>query len=501
MLIMESKRKILGRYRRGEGIRSISRELNISRNTVRSIIRTQGEIKSDYIRIIQPIPKLGKYIESLERMLRDNKNSKPKKTGKALFEELKIYGYQGSYSAVSRYINTWNDRNFEINIKACVPLSFAPGEAYQFDWSSEQVILAGEIINVKVAHFVLCYSRKKFIYIYPTEAQEMVFDAHVRAFTFFGGSPTKGIYDNMKTAVSKVLKGSNNREWNPKFEKLCAHYLIEPIACSPARGNEKGRVERQVQIDREQFFTPMPKALTLQELNDILTSRLVTYNSSHKHPEYKDKTIDEAYQLERNFLVSVPVLFNGCKEIDIKVSITCLARYESNNYSVHCSCAGKIVQCKIYAEHLVFIYNGQEVGRHKRKFTKGETCYDVNHYLPILRYKPGALRNGEPFLNMNLPEELIEVRRRLESSPAGTRDFAHILSYIAMESIEAVVSACTQALKIGTVSKEVILNIILRNKDELKVTEPSNYQEYHTLKHIPKANCEIYDNFLKLGGK
>lgn len=155
--------------------------------------------------------------------------------------------------------------------------------------------LAGEIINVKVAHFVLCYSRKRFIYIYPTEAQEMVFDAHVRAFTFFCGSPTKGIYDNMKTAVSKVLKGSNNREWNPKFEKLCVHYLIEPIACcSPARGNEKGRVERQVQIDREQFFTPMPKALTLQELNDILTSRLVTYNSSHKHPEYKDKTIDEA---------------------------------------------------------------------------------------------------------------------------------------------------------------------------------------------------------------
>jgi transposase len=331
---MESKRKILVRYSRGEGIRSISRELNIARNTVRSIIRTQGNLKSDYIRTIQPRPQLGQYTEKLEKMLRDNKHTKPKKTGKALFEELKDYGYHGSYSAVSRYIHDWQERNSGVNMSACVPLIFSPGEAYQFDWSSEQVILSDEIVDVKVAHFVLCYSRKKFIYIYPNETQEMVFDAHIRAVEFFGGTPTKGIYDNMKTAVSKVLKGSE-REWNPKFEKLCAHYLIEPVACTPARGNEKGRVERQVHITRQQFFTPMPKASDLQKLNDILTSRLITYNNTHKHPEHTDKTIEEIYQQERSFLISAPVLFDGCKEIDIKVSNICLVRFENNNYSVH----------------------------------------------------------------------------------------------------------------------------------------------------------------------
>jgi len=410
MLIMESKRKILARHRRGEGIRAISRELNISRNTIRSIIRSQASniIKSDYVRTIQPIPKLGRYIEKLEKMLRDNKHTKPKKTGQALFDELKCYGYEGSYSAVSRYINIWKERTAEVNINACVPLIFTPGEAYQFDWSTEQVILDGEIVSVKVAHFVLCYSRKKFIYIYLNETQEMVFNAHIRAFIFFGGTPTKGIYDNMKTAVNKVLKGSD-REWNPGFEKLCAHYLIEPVACTPAQGNEKGRVERQVQIDREQFFTPMPKASTLQELNDIVTSSLITYSSTHKHPEHKDKTIDEVYEQERSFLVSAPVLFDGCRQVDIKVSTTCLARYDNNSYSVHCSCAGRIVQCKAYADEVVFIYNGREVGRHNRKFTKGGTFYDWRHYLPILAHKPGALRNGAPFMNMELPEELEEV--------------------------------------------------------------------------------------------
>lgn len=305
----------------------------------------------------------------------------------------------------------------------------------------------------------------------------------------------------MKTAVSKVLKGSD-REWNPRFEKLCAHYLIEPIACTPASGNEKGRVERQVQIDREQFFTPMPKASTLQELNDILTSRLATYNNTHKHQEYKDKTVNEVYQEERSFLVSAPVSFDGCKEVDVKVSITCLARYENNNYSVHSSCAGKIVQCKAYSDELVFIYDGKEVGRHKRKFTKGETSYDWKHYLPVLTHKPGALRNGAPFIGMDLPKELKEVRQHLEQRSSGTREFAIILSYIVTESIESVTSACAEAIKIGAISKDAILNILLRKKDEQEnILESGESKGYQSLKHAPIADCSIYNNLLKGGDK
>lgn len=124
MLIMESKRKILVRHRRGDSILSISREFNISRNTIRSIIRSKCDIKSDYVRSIQSNPKLGDYIESLEKMLRDNKYTKPKKTGKALFEELKAYGYKGSYSAVSRYINSWKEKNAGVNIKCLCALIF-----------------------------------------------------------------------------------------------------------------------------------------------------------------------------------------------------------------------------------------------------------------------------------------------------------------------------------------------------------------------------------------
>jgi transposase len=504
---METKRKILNCHRKGDGIRKISREFNIARNTVREIIRSHQSkeevIVPSYFRSVQTYPSLGKHIANLEKLLRENKNAKPKRTTVQIYEELCLQGFKGSYSSVSRYASKWKKITDTISPLACVPLSFAPGEAYQFDWSTDEVIINDEVISVKVAHFVLCYSGKKFVYIYPNETHEMVFDAHIKAFKFFGGTPVRGIYDNMKTAVQKVLKGKD-RQWNPKFEHLCAHYMITPTACTPARGNEKGRVERQVAIDRSEFFTPMPKVQSLSELNDRLMSQLIHYNNTHKHPKHQYKTIDEVFEEESHCLMPTPVMFDGCKEISVKVSTTCLAQYDRNYYSVDCSCASQIVQCKSYADKIVFVYNGKEVGRHERKFTKGQTYYDYQHYLPILARKPGALRNGAPFINMDLPDELNKVRKALEKQENGSRDFAHILSYIPVESIESVIDACSYALEMKAVSKDVILNALFRrNELAIQNTKEENQgrnleedPEYLELKYVPEENCSSYDQLL-----
>jgi hypothetical protein len=273
--------------------------------------------------------------------------------------------------------------------------------------------------------------------------------------------------------------------------------MIEPTACSPGRGNEKGRVERQVAIDRSQFFTPMPSGKNLFELNDKLMSQLICHNQTHKHPKYQNKTIDEVFEEEKFCLMATPVMFDGCKEISVKVSNTCLAQYDRNHYSVDCLYAGQIVQCKAYADKIVFIDNGKEIGRHERKFTKGQTYYNYQHYLPILARKPGALRNGEPFINMDLPDELNKVRQILEHSENGSRDFAHILSHIPVKSIESVINACTTALKMNAVSKDVILNILFRKNDQqdIKNTEEEN-PKYLELKYIPEENCISYNQLL-----
>ncbi len=172
-----------------------------------------------------------------------------------IFEELRALGYEGGYDAVRRYARNWHRERSAATVDAYVPLIFAPGEAYQFDWSHEVVLINGTTVVIKVAHMRLCHSRMPFVRAYPRESQEMVFDAHDRAFAFFKGACQRGIYDNMRTAVEAILVG-RERTYNRRFLQMCSHYLVEPVACSPASGWEKGQVENQVGLVRERFFTP-----------------------------------------------------------------------------------------------------------------------------------------------------------------------------------------------------------------------------------------------------
>ncbi len=157
-----------------------------------------------------------------------------------IFEELRGRGYEGGYDAVRRYARAGPRSAAQATAAAYVPLSFAPGEAYQFDWSHEIVLLSGVTVTVKVAHVRLCHSRMLFVRAYPRETQEMVFDAHDRAFALFKGTCPRGIYDNMKTAVETIFVGKE-RLYNRRFLQMCGHYLVDPVACTPASGWEKGR--------------------------------------------------------------------------------------------------------------------------------------------------------------------------------------------------------------------------------------------------------------------
>jgi transposase len=121
-------------------------------------------------------------------------------------------------------------------------LAIQAGDACQFDWSLEQVELGGVMQSIEVAHFRLAYSRQMFVVAYPRETQEMVLDAHNRAFAFFGGVPARLIYDNLKTVVDTVYTGKE-RQFNRRFLSLANHYLFEPVACTPASGWERASRE------------------------------------------------------------------------------------------------------------------------------------------------------------------------------------------------------------------------------------------------------------------
>jgi len=493
MLVVETIAKIRRAFfGQGKAIKAICRELSLSRKVVRKVIRT-GATEFRYEREHQPLPKIGPWREHLDAMLLANegKPSRETLTLMRIYEELRELGYDGSYDAVRRYAKAWRKQRGAMTAEAYVPLSFAPGEAYQFDWSHEIVVVQGATTTLKVAHVRLCHSRMLFVRAYPRETQEMVFDAHDRAFAFFRGACTRGIYDNMKTAVETVFLGKDRR-FNRRFAQMCGHYLVEPVACTPASGWEKGQVENQVGMVRERFFTPRLRVKSYEELNAWLLDKCIAHAKAHKHPEMPDRTVWEVFEQERSKLITCPGRFDGFHAVPASVSKTCLVRFDNNKYSVASRAVGRPVEVMAYAERIVIRQEGQIVGEHARCFGRGETVYDPWHYVPVLARKPGALRNGAPFKDWLLPASLERIRRQLKGSDDGDRQMVAILSAVLMDGLAAVEAACAEALAEGVHSSDVILNILARSRDPappVTIMTPDALRLHHT----PIADCNRYD--------
>jgi transposase/DNA-directed RNA polymerase subunit K/omega len=309
-------------------------------------------------------------------------------TAQRLFELLRAEGYEGAYDSVQRHVREWRRQQSQQG-PVFIPLWFAPGEAYQFDWSHEVVVLGGVTTTIKVAHIRLCHSRMFLVRAYPRESQEMVFDAHDHAFRLFGGMCRRGIYDNMATAVDTVFVGKERR-FNRRFLRMCSHYLVEPTACTPAAGWEKGQVENQVGNAREHLFTPRLHFADYAELNAWLEARCLAQVRESAHPEQTDKSVWQVFEAERASLIEYRGPFDGFREIEVAVSKSSLVRFDHNRYSVAVKAARRTAQLRVYADRVVVWCAGEVVGEHARRFGRGQTAYDPWHYLPVLARKPGT---------------------------------------------------------------------------------------------------------------
>ena len=325
MLILETVVRIRREHADGKSIKAIARDLRLSRKVVRKAIRAP-EAGFAYRRSVQPLPRIGPFQERLDALLAENE-VRPRRERLRMTRIHDLLVREGlptssgerltvSYDAVRRYAKRWLDerrKDAGDGAAAFIPLMFRPGEAYQFDWSHEDVEIAGKPMRVKVAHMRLCASRAVYVRAYPRETQEMVFDAHARAFAFFGGVPTRGIYDNMKTAVTTVFTGKE-RVFNRRFLIMADHYMVEPTACSPAAGWEKGQVEHQVQTMRGRFFQPRLRFASLEELNGWLEAECRRWAALHQHPDQKELTIAQAWDAERPALQAMLAPFDGFHE-------------------------------------------------------------------------------------------------------------------------------------------------------------------------------------------
>lgn len=447
--------------------REIARKTGLSRNTVSKWLHGPVKEPPKYRR--EPRPnKLSAFEELLKQALTaDTRRAKhERRTARALLAEIKAAGYTGGYSAVTDFVRAWRQGDGQaVNVTAYVPLNFELGEAFQFDWSEEGLVVGGIYYRVQVAHMKLCASRAFWLVAYPSQGHEMLFDAHTRSFAALGGVARRGIYDNMRTAVDKVHKGKG-RTVNARFAVMCAHYLYDPDFCNVASGWEKGRVEKNVQDSRRRIWIDAAKHRfgSFAELNAWLGERCRSLWSEVRHPEHSQFSVAEMLEHERAHLMPMPAPFDGYVEKPARVSSTCLVSVARNRYSVPCELAGQMVSTRLYPGRVVVVANDAVVARHERLSDAGGTRYDWQHYVPLVQRKPGALRNGAPFADM--PEVLQRLRAGLLRQAGGDRVMAQVLSIATTAGLDAVIVAAELAMESappsGRVSVEHVVNVLAR---------------------------------------
>jgi transposase len=493
--------EMIGRIRRlhsrgKKSEREIARLTGLSRNTIAKWLHEPVEGPPKYRRGEQST-KLTAFHETL-RMALTADSHRPKserRTARALHAEIKAAGYAGCYSRVTDFIRAWRlAEGQSATTKAFVPLRFEQGEAFQFDWSEEGLVIGGIYRRIQVSHMKLCASRAFWLVAYPTQGHEMLFDAHTRSFAALGGIARRGIYDNMRTAVDKVLKGKG-RVVNGRFEVMCAHYLFDPDFCNVASGWEKGVVEKNVQDSRRRIWIDAARQRfgSFVELNVWLADRCRSLWEEVRHPEHKHFSVAEMLEHERAHLMPMGAAFDGYVEKLARVSSTCLVSVAKNRYSVPCELAGQMVSTRLYPERIVVVDDAAVVANHERIGGESQTRYDWQHYVPLVQRKPGALRNGAPFAD--LPEPLQRLRGALLRDPGGDRVMAQVLAIVLTAGLDAVLVAAELALESappsGRVSVEHVVNVLGRLN---AAPPPENAATTLQVTTPPLANTARYDS-------
>lgn len=494
MAILSSIRR--WHFRDNVPIREIVRRTGIARNTIKKylnnkVVEPKYPARKNTSKLDEFAPKLCAWLKT-----ESGKGRKQKRNVHQLYLDLLQLGYTGSYDRVAAFARKWKREQQELARTAgrgtFIPLTFAPGEAFQFDWSEDWAVIGGERTKLQIAQFKLSHSRAFFLRAYPLQTHEMLFDAHNHAFAAFGGIPARGIYDNMKTAVDKVRRGKQ-RDVNIRFASMVSHFLFDAEFCNPASGWEKGQIEKNVQDARHRIWNQLPALGSLSELNEWLHSRCLELWSEIAHPERPELRIADVFTAERPHLMAPPRPFDGFVEHIKRVSPTCLVTFDRSRYSVPASYANRPISLRVYADRLVFVAEANVIAEHVRVFSKqglGKTIYDWRHYLSVLQRKPGALRNGAPFTE--LPEVFRKLQAILLKRPGGDREMVEVLALVMQHDEQAVLAAVELALESGAPSKQHVLNVLKR------LTEPAPPAPVIAppplaLAMEPQANVSRYD--------
>jgi len=451
MIKVEDKEKIRRAYYvENKSVRQIGRELKYARQTVRKAIQS-AEPERYNMKEPRLAPVLGPYKKRIGELLAESETMPPKQryTSHRIYELIEAAGFTGSESTVRHYVA--QVRKTKKRPKIYLPLEFDPGTDAQVDWGEADVILNGEQVTVQLFLMRLCYSRRLFVMAFPNQKQEAFFAGHVAAFAHFAGVPQRLTYDNLKTAVKKVLMGKE-RDEQVGFVALRSHYLFESHYCTPGAGHEKGRVEEGVGYVRRNFMTPLPRVDSFAQLNEHLLRQC--FKNDQRTIEGQKVTVEQAWQEEvprLRPLPSYPFDYAPTKKVSLNGYGQVVV--DTNRYSVPADKAEAELIAKLYPFEVHLFRPGDEepIARHPRCYGHKEDVFDPLHYLPLLQQRPGAFQHAKPIRRWReqwppVYEELLARVQQQWPEGQGIQQFIHILKLHQYHPAEVIEQAVSQAL-------------------------------------------------------
>ena len=476
----------------GKNISELSRMTGHSRNTVKKAIR--GEAWGYTERKKQSFPALGSYLSIINEWLEKDKEQ-PKKqrhTARRIYNRLRSeYDFTGSESTVRRYVRLARlEFGLDPASRAFIPCEPDVGREAEVDWGTAMAILGGERVKLKFFCIRSKYSGKHFVRCYRCERQQAFFDAHTKAFEFFGGIFPVLIYDNLTTAVRKVLQGRGRIE-QEGFRKFKAYHNFEARFCNPASGHEKGGVEGQVGFCRRNYMVPVPEAANLEELNAELLKRCCDYGS-HTIAG-RTESVDSLYAQEKDQLLATPeAAFSNIQICEARADKYATVMVDKNRYSVPWRYVGCKLKITLTVDQVEIHYGSKRLALHTRLFANNKWSLDPQHYLELIQRRPMAFNSARPIKQWreHWPQslhQLLECFCSSQGETKGIKDFISVLMLYGRYRADEVETAVELALEKGLRSSDGVRQILTYTGEESAQIAPLlNWSS------LPQPDINIY---------
>lgn len=411
MISMYTKQEIIIKsYREGKSQRTISKELGISRKTVRKYLNQYESYQKKSIDnpislanyLSEPIAydsttrskiKLTVEVEEqINQLLEKNRKNKVAGLRKQLLKKKDIHnilqerGIDIGYTTVCNYISSKESK--PSNREAFIRQEYQPGEVCEFDWGEIKVYIDGVLTRLQLAVFTSAYSNYRYACIFQRQDTLSFMESHVRFFNHVGVVFNQMVYDNMRVAVSKFV-GLHEKEPTSALLRLRGHYQFSHRFCNVYRGNEKGHVERSVEYIRRKAFSFKNDFESLSHAEQWLATKLENINSTTQ--QLTGTTAKELFLSEQQQMQQSPPDLICFDQEQLRVDKYSTVTYRTNRYSVPDYLVGQIIDIRVLSTQIQVCSKNMLLANHDRDYGKHQWIINIEHYLPTFNKKPGAL--------------------------------------------------------------------------------------------------------------